>query len=319
MYLGLLMKRLIYFLCCPLLCLEVPYIYANNKPGKRSLRCEGTLSSGNTDNQLGAKANTAGNQASPVKLQIGRGKRRAGNRSSVEIYRIQTEIMSLMEVESHITIPKIADRLEETEVTINQMTRKLREKGLIGRRGSKKTGKWIVFGREGSSFVYDFQEEQDRDVLLLMAKNLFKSGSKLFGKMQVSHATINKIIARLRAKGWLDPTHFSKFGYWKLTEVGYHILSSEYGIEPVINDPKEQQNQEIMSLMIADPYIKRSQIAEKMEMEVSIGMVASKIKKLKEEGRVERIGSSKSGKWRVRRREKESSSLHPREEKEETE
>lgn len=47
-------------------------------------------------------------------------------------------------VDAHVTILKIAEKLGVSKITINRAVKGLKEKDLIQREGSAKTGKWII-------------------------------------------------------------------------------------------------------------------------------------------------------------------------------
>jgi len=57
---------------------------------------------------------------------------------------LEKEVLSAIEENSHITQAQLSTKLNRSDRQIRRVLKELREKGIIGRIGSRKSGQWIV-------------------------------------------------------------------------------------------------------------------------------------------------------------------------------
>ena len=228
-------RLLVYSLyCCMFLCLRPSDIYANKT---LKLGCESALSYGN-------------NILHTARNNMKRRRRRRAKRNRQEIAQLKEQIVSLMDKNRKITKVILADKLDESEATIAKMMQALNRERRIKRFGSRKSGSWKVFKKGEKSFVYDFQEEQDKAVVLLMIQNPRISLLDLTHKMGVSKTTISRITARLRKKGWMKRKS-SRFENW---EVFYDPIQRQKTTTAVLYDSTKEQKT-IQALILNHPLI----------------------------------------------------------------
>ncbi len=65
-------------------------------------------------------------------------------RLGVKLNKSQLRILELMETNGRITIAELAELLSISTTAVENNIRKLREKGIVSRVGSNKTGLWVV-------------------------------------------------------------------------------------------------------------------------------------------------------------------------------
>ena len=70
-----------------------------------------------------------------------------------------------------------------------------------------------------------------------------------------------------------------------------HILAD------TVNDTVKLQNDTVFSLIKQDKNITANEISERLE--ISLSTVRRKIKELRNNGKIERIGSDKTGYWKI--------------------
>jgi len=58
--------------------------------------------------------------------------------------KVRDKILDLIKENPHITIPQIADKFEKTQSWSEKQIKKLRDEDIIERKGSRKTGQWII-------------------------------------------------------------------------------------------------------------------------------------------------------------------------------
>ena len=212
-----------------LLCLEPSDIYANNRPNEQFSTCESTL------------LRKIGFNITP--------KKRRAKRNRQEITQLKAQIVSLMDENSRITKVMLANKLDTPEATIAKMLQALNREKRIKRIGSRKSGWWKVLKKGEESFVYDFQEEQDKAVTLLMIQDPRITLSDLTHKMGVSNTTISRITTRLRKKGWVKRKS-SRFENWK---VFYDPIQGQKTTASY--DPTKEQKTIIQALILNHPLI----------------------------------------------------------------
>lgn len=54
------------------------------------------------------------------------------------------EIIAQIDLDSEITVEKIAKKIDKSESTVEKTIKKLRDAGVIKRVGSRKTGRWKI-------------------------------------------------------------------------------------------------------------------------------------------------------------------------------
>lgn len=68
----------------------------------------------------------------------------AGVNAGVKLSTTQKAIIKLMRENPQITIREMASALGKNETTVSRNIRQLKEKGIVERVGSDKTGSWII-------------------------------------------------------------------------------------------------------------------------------------------------------------------------------
>ena len=63
---------------------------------------------------------------------------------NADLTETEKRVLDAIKVDAHVTILKMAEKLGVSKITINRAVKGLKEKNLIQREGSAKTGKWII-------------------------------------------------------------------------------------------------------------------------------------------------------------------------------
>ena len=85
----------------------------------------------------------------------------------------------------------------------------------------------------------------------------------------------------------------------KFTAPGDRIVKVADGVTDKVTDRVTENERAVILLLEEDPGYTMQQLAERLS--VSRKTVASRLKKLKEKGVIERVGSDRSGYWKVNR------------------
>lgn len=200
----------------------------------------------------------------------------------------EKKVLALIEENSYITRSELAAELGVSERTISLTTTKLTVKGRLIRIGpATNGGHWKVLKRGEKLFYIGSPDQREEKALTLIAENSLITISELAAELGVSPATTDIMIARLKEKGRLVRVG-GKNGYLKILEKGED--PSDYNIQ-------EEREEKVLALMEEDSQITIAKLA--VELDVTKDTINQIIAKLKEENRVERIGPTHGGRWKV--------------------
>lgn len=187
----------------------------------------------------------------------------------------EEKFLALVDLDSKITVQKIAKALGVSPSTIDKTTARLRQAGLltsIGERNAK-SRRWIKL-EEGNTPPLDLSpQEREEKLLFLIKGDPTRTIPQLAEKLEVSETTLNRMIKKLKDEGRLEIDE-----YWKVLQVEE---------KPSSHLPQDKIKDQILELMREDPYIGRTRLTEKT------GVYNRKldriIAQLKKEGRLKRI------------------------------
>ena len=113
----------------------------------------------------------------------------------------------------------------------------------------------------------------------------------------LSRSSTGRAISRLRDLGYIQRMGSNRAGYWELNRA-YPSLSPDSDGDTDDSDHDSDRATDIVrTAILSNSQITYSQIAE--ETKLSSSSVARAIRQLKREGRLQRIGTTKSGHWEV--------------------
>ena len=110
--------------------------------------------------------------------------------------------------------------------------------------------------------------------------------------LKVTHRTLEKQIAKLKADGKLHRTGATKRGVWKIANKDLPDLIPEGSVE----SSAEPENH-ILAMIARDERITIRELAQRLK--VTPRAIEKQITKLKADGKLHRVGATKSGRWLV--------------------
>ena len=189
-----------------------------------------------------------------------------------------------------ITIAEMAEEMGLSKTTINEVISALKQEGRLARIGGNKSGYWQALQEGESPDAYDPYKERTKRLLELIAENGKITIAEMAEEMGLSKNAINKMIAVLKQEGRLARIGGNKSGYWQALQKGE---------SPDSYDPYKERKKRLLELTAENKRITIAEMAE--EMSLSKNTIDKMIAVLKQEGRLARIGSDKSGYWQILR------------------
>ena len=196
------------------------------------------------------------------------------------------EILALIAEDPHITLSELAGTMRVSIHIINKIKQLLKKEGRLARIGGNNNGYWEILEEGDTPTHYDSPAERKEKIISLITENPHITTSQLAEKIGMSIPTIGILIASLKQEGRLARIGTPRNGYLEVLE---------RGAEPSSYDPIKDREEKILTLITENPYIKIIELSQKMR--VSIPTMNQTIARLKQGGRLARIGAPKNGYW----------------------
>jgi predicted HTH transcriptional regulator len=158
---------------------------------------------------------------------------RVGENVGVKLSKNQNLILQLLLENKELSIERLAEKLGITIRSTERNISRLKEKGLLERVGSDRTGYWKVNLTE--KFPLDFGEnvgvkvgenvgvnlsKNQNLILQLLLENKELSIEKLAESVSITARSIERNISLLKEKGLLERVGSNRTGYWNVTAGG---------------------------------------------------------------------------------------------------
>ena len=195
-------------------------------------------------------------------------------------------IWKLMRDNPYITIAQLAEQTDFSQSIINYVIAKLKEEKRLVRIGARDTGYWeaLQVGEEPSG--RNPQEERKNTIWEMMRDNPYITIAQLMEQTGAGRATINSAIAGLKNEGRVTRIGAKKNGYWETLQEGE---------KPSGHSPREERQNQFLSLIRENPQITRAQITE--QTGIPKATTNKTIADLEEEGRLVRIRNNR--RWKI--------------------
>ena len=193
----------------------------------------------------------------------------------------EEEVLALIDADPYITLAQIVDVTGFTRPVAAKILGDLKKGNQIVRIGSTRSGYWERVKKGTKPSNKDPIAERKERILALVKENPHVTRDEMARDLKVSRLPVREAINALKAEGKLVRIGFSQDGYW-------HI--PEDGVTSPLN-PMEQRKLHILMLIVENSQITNSEIVSQTDYTKS--EIETAIDKLKKEGKIARIGSSK--------------------------
>ena len=214
-------------------------------------------------------------------------------------------ILKLIEENENISAKKMIEKINVSRPTVERDLKELKEENKIEYIGSRKSGKWIIHTQKENDGINDginvgkkMNITERRNIILKLIKENEKiSAKQMIEKINVSRPTVERDLKELKEENKIEYIGSRKSGKWII-----HTQKENDGINDGINVGKKMNITErrniILKLIKENEKISAKQMIEKIN--VSRPTIERDLKELKEENKIEYVGSRKSGKWIIK-------------------
>ncbi len=183
------------------------------------------------------------------------------------------------------------DLIEKVGSGILRMRNAMDEYGLKGPRFDVNDN-WftIIYDRPVDMWSKGSQKTAQKTaqkILELIKVNPHITINELSEQIKISDRAVKNHIKKFKDEGFLERVGSDKGGFWRVKES-----------EKTAQKSSQKSSQKVLELIKDNPHITIKELAE--QVEISDRAVKNHIKKLKDEGFLERIGSDKGGFWEVK-------------------
>ena len=144
---------------------------------------------------------------------------------------------------------------------------------------------WSKLWRRVNKIRFDNQVKEE--ILALVKENSHITISEINRETDFKRKVVERIMNQLKKEGRLARIGSDRSGYWEILEEGAKPSP----------DPMEKQKEQVLALIAENRYI--TVLAMSKKIKLSIDVIGYTINRLKEEGRLVRIGSDRSGYWEI--------------------
>ena len=204
----------------------------------------------------------------------------------------QKLIIDKIRVDENISTSELASHIGLSQRKVKENIKKLKEIGILKRIGTAKGGRWQIVN----------EKVTDNQKLIIdkirVDENI--STSELASHIGLSQRKVKENIKKLKEIGILKRIGTAKGGRWQI--INDKVTDKVTGgvtdkVTDEVTDGVTDNQKLIIDMIRVDENISTGELASQVGL--SQRKIKENIKKLKEKGIVERIGSPKGGRWQI--------------------